>query len=118
MNPPVVLGLLGFLAGVSAIGLVRPAQTVPPPQGIRYLSAQRIITETLEGKAASAQFGALQQQRSADLAARQRVLEDTRQKLQAAPDAASRSQLASQESLQRAELEKLTTQYQTELASL
>ncbi len=85
---------------------------------IGYISAQRITTESTEGKAGIARLQALQQQRTAELRTKQQTLDGTRQQLAQSNDAESRGRLQEQELQQRTDLERATAQAQTELQTL
>jgi Skp family chaperone for outer membrane proteins len=90
-----------------------PAQTLP----IGYISPQRILAESVEGKANVARFQSMQQDKTNQLKAMQQALEATRRKLAGAPIAA-RSELQRQEQLQRTELERANAQAQADLQGL
>lgn len=90
-----------------------PAQTLP----IGYISAQRILAGSIEGKANVARFQSMQQEKTNQLRTMQQALETTRQKLARAPIAA-RSELQRQEQLQRTDLERANAQAQADLQAL
>jgi len=90
-----------------------PAPTVP----IGYISPQRILAESVEGKANVARFQSMQQDKTNQLRAMQQTLETTRQKLARAPVSA-RSELQRQEQAQRTDLERANAQAQADLQGL
>src|SRR5262245_41115336 len=90
-----------------------PAPTVP----IGYISPQRILAESVEGKANVARFQSMQQDKTNQLRAMQQALETTRQKLAKAPIAA-RPELQRQEQVQRTDLERANAQAQADLQGL
>jgi outer membrane protein len=88
------------------------------PSQIGYVSAQRILVETTEGKAEVARLQTLQQQKATELRAKQQTLEATRQQLMQGGESSARAQLQQQEQQQRIELERATMQAQTDLQAL
>jgi Skp family chaperone for outer membrane proteins len=112
-----------FLAAVS-IALLLPAfylfaagQSAAPraPVTIGYVSATRILTESVDAKAEVARLQGIQQQKANDLRGKQLALETTRQQLAQGGDAASRTQLLQQEQTQRLEFERANQQVQADL---
>jgi Skp family chaperone for outer membrane proteins len=87
------------------------------PLAIGYISAQRILSSSVEGKANVARFQSVQQEKTSQLRAMQQELEATRQKL-AAATAAARPKLQRQEQLQRTDLERASAQAQADMQSL
>jgi Skp family chaperone for outer membrane proteins len=100
-----------------ATGRQGQPQSRPVPS-VAYVSPQRILAESTEGKNQVAKFQALQQQKATDLRVKQQALEGTRQQLAQATDAASRAQLQQNEQQQRTELERATGQAQAEMQAL
>jgi Skp family chaperone for outer membrane proteins len=85
---------------------------------IGYISAQRITTESTEGKAGVARLQAMQQQLTAELRTKQQALDSTAQQLAQASDVAARGRLQEQVVQQRTDLERATAQAQTALQTL
>jgi Skp family chaperone for outer membrane proteins len=85
---------------------------------VRYVSPQRVFSESADGKAEIARMQALQQQKTTELRTRQQTLETTRQQLAQATEASARTQLQQQEQTQRADLERATMQAQADLQGL
>src|SRR5262249_12649838 len=88
-----------LLLGASAFAQQPPAApAVPPTQPLRmaFVDLQRVPAESTEGKAANAKVQALTKTKADDLAAKQKQLESSQQKLQqggAVLNDASRGQL-------------------------
>jgi Skp family chaperone for outer membrane proteins len=101
-------------AGAAAWAAQEPLK-VPAGTHVAFVSAQRILAESTQGKAQIAKLQALQQQKTGDLRTRQQALDATRQKLAAAADAAERTKLQQEELTERTELEKAAAQAQTDL---
>ena len=85
-----------------------------PAPSIAYVSAQRIATETTEGKAGVARVKTAQQQHAADVRAKQGAYEAARKAL-AAATAATRDQLQAAEREQRVELERAVGRAQADM---
>jgi Skp family chaperone for outer membrane proteins len=105
-------------------GMLAPVAEPTPPRPtsqIVYVSMQRISTESTDAKAATAQLDALRLERTRELTAKQKVLEDTRRQLANAGgvfSASKRAQLTADEERQRTELQRLTQQAQTDFQDL
>jgi Skp family chaperone for outer membrane proteins len=84
---------------------------------IAFISVQRVLTESADGKAELAKLQGVQQTRTTELRAKQSQLEATRNELMGA-SLAARGQLQNQEQQQRTELERLTVQSQVELQNV
>ena len=108
------------ITSMATMFALAPAGQAPPAAKatVAYVSAQRILTESTEGKAKLARGQALQQQRAADLKTKQQTLEATRQQLAQATDNSARARLLQQEQQQRLELERATGQAQIDLQTL
>jgi Skp family chaperone for outer membrane proteins len=91
------------------------APVTRPPLAIRYISAQRIVKESADGKAGAARMQTLQQQKSGELRTKQQALEATRQQLAQATDNQARTQLQQQEQQQRLDFERSSTQAQADI---
>lgn len=85
---------------------------------VAYVSAQRIVAESPDVKAAFAKLPALQQERTTALRAKQQAIEETRQQLAQATDGATRLQLQQKETQQRSDLERSTLLAQADLQKL
>jgi Skp family chaperone for outer membrane proteins len=109
----VLLSTFYWLMPAAVSGQARRGQTQ-----IGYVSGQRILTETSQGKAEVARLQTLQQQKTTELRAKQQTLEATRQQLVQASENPTRTQLQQQEQQQRIELERATTQAQIDLQAL
>ena len=107
--------LLATVYSMTARGQAPPSRGSSP---IGYLSAQRVLTESTDGKAGVARLQNLQQQRTAELRAKQQTLDTTRQQLAQSSESATRVQLQEQELQQRTDLERATAQAQTEVQAL
>jgi outer membrane protein len=90
----------------------------PPPTPVGYVSTQRVLAESNEGKAAVSRIQALQQQKTGELRPKQQALETTRRQLASATDAAARTQLLQVEQQQRTDLERDAAQAQTDVQAL
>ena len=104
--------VLCLISATSALG-----QDLPSSR-IGYVSSQRISAESVDGRAGVARVQALQQQKSAEVRAKQQVLEATRLKLVQATEGAERLPLQLQEQQQRQDLERTITQGQSDIQSL
>ena len=111
---PMLLAAIGL--PISAI--VANMQSGPAAVPLAYVSSQRVMAESNEGKARQARLQTMQVQKMGELKAKQQALTATRQQLAKAPDAASRSQLQQQELQQRTDFERSTLQAQAELQNL
>jgi Skp family chaperone for outer membrane proteins len=103
--------VVGFLSSEVA------GQT-PAPLLIAYVSSQRIFAEATDAKAQVARFGSIQQQKAAELKAKQQALDATRQQLAQAGANPRRTELQQQEQREQADLQQATTQAQAELQAL
>jgi Skp family chaperone for outer membrane proteins len=84
---------------------------------VGYISLQRIVSGSAYGKAEVARITTLQQQKAAELKAKQQALEATRERVAKATEA-TLADLQRQEQAQRAELERDAVQAQNELQTL
>jgi Skp family chaperone for outer membrane proteins len=99
------------------VGLAQ-APAKRPPLAIGYVSANRILVETTDGKAVAARIQAMQQQKAAELRGKQQTLETTRQQLSQATENQVRANLQQQELQQRLDFERSTAQAQVDLQTL
>jgi Skp family chaperone for outer membrane proteins len=107
--------VFGSIVSLAVVGQAQSART---PSGVAFVSASRILTESTHGRAEAGRLQALQQQRAADLRAKQQALEATRQQLASASDSPARLELQQKEFQQRTELERATQQMQVDLQAL
>ena len=115
-GPTLVLAGVLFFA---VPGLLPGQSTTSSADRVGYVSAQRLVSESNAGKAESARLQAAQQERAADLKARQAAWQATRQQMtQVASDPAALAKLAQQEQQQRAELEQAAQQANSELQAM
>jgi Skp family chaperone for outer membrane proteins len=115
MKPLLAAIPLALLTAFLPQGTGRQTASPRVTSSIGYVSAQRILAESTEGKNQVVRMLALQQQKTTDLRAKQQSLDATRHELAQATDASARSQLQQQEQQQRIELERATGQAQVEL---
>jgi Skp family chaperone for outer membrane proteins len=87
-------------------------------QAVAYVSAQRILAEANDAKAEVAKVQTLQQQKSAELRAKQQALDTLRQQLAQATDVSVRVELQQQELQQRTDLDRASAQAQADLQAL
>jgi len=92
-------------------------QAPAPSIGVAYVSAQRIGTDTVEGRAGVARVNNLQRERSDDLRQKQQVLDATRSQLRLA-QADAREKLQVQERQQRTELERAAARAQADIQAI
>jgi Skp family chaperone for outer membrane proteins len=107
------VGLL--ISGTNAFAQARP--TVP----IAYISVQRILTEADDAKAAAKQLEALRAQKTQEVNAKKKALDDTRLQIVNAGGVFSstkRQQLTEVAKRQEAELQQATQQAQTDFQDL
>jgi outer membrane protein len=93
------------------------ASLVPAGSRVAYVSGQRLSSESNEGKAGTIRLQALQQEKAADVRARQQALEAVRQQL-ARADAGARAALEQDEQQRRAELERAVAQAQVDIQNV
>jgi Skp family chaperone for outer membrane proteins len=109
--------------GVIVLSLVLPAtfagyslrQPAGPQPAIGYISSQRIMASTTEGRAALARLQAAQRDKATDIRTKQQTLEATRQQIARTADAAKKAELQRQEQQQRSELERAAASLQSDL---
>ncbi len=106
---------IASLTTIFSLSGAQQAPRGPRTSTIAYVSAQRIVAESNEGKAELARIQAMQQQKASELQAKQQTLEATRQRLAQSSDGSARLQLQQQEQQQRLELERATAQVQMDL---
>ncbi len=107
-----------LVASILSITLVGQAQPAKAPSAVAYVNANRVLAESIHGRAELGRLQALQQQKQTELRAKQQTLETTRQQLAQAADAAARTQLQQQEIQQRTDFERSTQQAQVDLQNL
>jgi Skp family chaperone for outer membrane proteins len=106
---------VGLFAVAYSLNVSGQTQAVTP---VGYVSAQKVLAESNEGKAAVARLTAVQQQKAGELRPKQQALETTRRQLLEATDANTRNQLSQTELQQRTELERLSQQAATDVQAL
>ena len=111
--------LFGFvlLAPIPLLAQSRPVPASP----IAYVSAQKILTESTQAKAAEKRLEGLRQTKAQQIAAKQKALDATRLQLANAGgifSASTRTRLKAQESQQQSELQKLMQDSQNEVQTL
>ena len=109
------------VAGVSVAVSVAAQRSASVPDGrhIAHVSGQRLSRETNEGKAGLTRLQALQQERAADIRAKQQALELVRQQLgRAGTDAATRTRLEQEDVQRRVEFESAVAQSQVDIQNL
>src|SRR5262249_4488165 len=111
------------LAGLLGIGLLTTAvdQIVQPRSAIGYLSVQRILSDSLDAKAAAKRLEELRLARATDIGARQKTLEATRLEEANAGGmfrASSRARLKAQGDQQQKEIQEATQRAQIEFLNL
>ncbi len=112
-----LLAIPGMLVA-TVMSLVTMSQGTPPPQTtIAYLSPTRIVAGSAEARAEAAKFQTMAKQSAADLNAKRRALETTRQQLAKATNGAARTQLQQREREQLADYERETTEAKKQLQS-
>lgn len=112
------------LLSVIAVGLFAVAYSlnvsgqtaIATPVG--YVSTQKVLAESNEGKAAVARLQTVQQQKANELRPKQQALEATRRQLLETTDQNARTQLSQTEQQQRTELERLTAQATNDVQAL
>ena len=111
------LALTGALGGLA---VAARQGTTPLAADTSYVVVrpQRLLEQSVPGKALLAKAQSFQQQKAVELKARQQALEAIRKELAAAADPARRTQLQLQESTQRTDFERATLQAQNELQVL
>ena len=107
--------LLGSMLSFAVVGYAQVAKT---PSAVAFVSANRVLTESVHGRSEAARLLALQQQRAADLRAKQQTLEATRQALAKAVDDAAKIEWQQKELQQRTDLERAAQQAQADYQSL
>jgi outer membrane protein len=109
------------MASLATLFSVAGGQQAPPAQrtsNVAFVSSQRILAETTEGKAELARAQTMQQQKAADIRARQQTLAATHEQLLQAPDPAAREKLQQLEQQQRLDLERAAAQAQVDIQTL
>jgi Skp family chaperone for outer membrane proteins len=106
------------LGSALSLTLVGQAQAVKTPSAVAFVSASRILSESTAGKAEATKMQTLQQQKTAELRAKQQTLEATRQQLATTADAGQRLELQQKEIQQRTDLERSTQQAQVDFQTL
>ena len=112
----IILALV--IAVLAAFTLAAQQKRSTAPSGVAFVSAQRIMNESIKGKAEGAKMQAFQQQKAGELRARQQTLEQTRRELASTTDPARRATLQQQEQVQRGDFERATAEAQIALQQL
>jgi Skp family chaperone for outer membrane proteins len=112
-----------FVAALAVVSLV--VSLAPQIRGqsraatrVAFVSGQRVLNESVPGKAEAARLQALQQRKATEVQALQQAIEATRQELTRATDDAGRVRLLQQEQTQRAAVERAAIQAQQEIQAL
>jgi Skp family chaperone for outer membrane proteins len=115
------IALFALLPAGLAVATLSPflRQTPAPPASaaIMTMSGQRILAESADGRAGLTRLQALQQARAGDLRSQQQKVDTLHQEVLAA-DPASRTSLQGQEQQERAALERMTVQAQSDIQAL
>jgi Skp family chaperone for outer membrane proteins len=112
------------LLSVIGVGLFAVAYSLnvsgqaPAATPVGYVSTQKVLADSNEGKAAVARLQAVQQQKANELRPKQQALEATRRQLLETTDQAARTQLSQTEQQQRTEFERLSAQATTDVQAL
>lgn len=95
-------------------------QTAPPAKipGVVYVSSNRVMNEAVSTRTELARVQSMQQQRNAELRAKQQAIDATRLQIAQATDAETRARLVKQDQEQRADLERSQQQAQADLQRL
>lgn len=113
-----LLASICAVVALSAVGARAQGPVEATRPSIAVVSGQRVSLESAEGKAGQARMQALQRERAVDLQARQRTLNETRQKLAEATDAVARGELQREASVQQADFDRAAAQAQIEIQNL
>lgn len=117
MKTYAILATVALIA--TAFSFTASGQAPAPTAGeIVYVSAQRVMNESVHGRSEATRIRTLQQTKATELRTKQQTLEATRQQLVQTADAATRGQLLQQESQQRSDLERSTAEAQRDLQNL
>jgi Skp family chaperone for outer membrane proteins len=106
------------VATAASMVFVANAQTTKAPSSVAYISSNRILSESVLGRAEAGRIQAMQQQKTNEVRAKQQELEAARQQAAAAPDAQARIGLQQKEQQLRIDLERATQQAQVDLQAL
>jgi Skp family chaperone for outer membrane proteins len=106
------------LVALAATAVARQSVSVPAGTHVAYVSGQRVSRESAEGMAGATRLQALQQEKTADLQARQQALESAGQELARASDAATRGRLEQEVARRRTELTQAVAQAQADIQNL
>jgi len=101
-----------------SFALVGHAQSARTPAAVAFVSASRVLTDTVPGRGEASRLQTMQQQRARDLMAKQQALDATRQELSKSTDTTARFELQQKETQQRTELERATQQAQIDYQNL
>lgn len=104
--------VLALFAGAGAVPVAAQTPT------IGYVSANKIFSDTVEGRELAARLKTLQQEKALEIRKIQEALDATRRQLAEATDPATRTKLTQQEQQQRAEGERAAAQAPVELQKL
>jgi len=118
MKSSLVAVASALIASIVSLTLVGQAQPAKTPSAVAYVSAARVLTESVQGRAVGGRLQALQQQKATELRAQQQALEATRAQLAKPGDPAARIQLQQQEQQQRVDFERSSQQAQVDLQAL
>ena len=106
--------LAGSVAAILALAFAAiPAAAQTPTIG--YVSANKILADTAEGREVTARLKTLQQEKALEIKKLQEAVEATRRQLAQTTDPAARAKLQQQEQQQSAEGVRATTQAQVDL---
>jgi Skp family chaperone for outer membrane proteins len=114
-----LIAIIGAVLGSTlSLTVVGQAQSSKAPSAVAFISANRILNESTQGRSQLGRIQSLQQRLNADLRTKQQALEETRQQLGAATDNTAKLTLQQKEQQQRTELERTTQQAQVDLQNL
>ena len=118
MRKTILIALVTALTAWAGLALGAERQTPPRSSGIRYVSQQRILAESVDARAEFARLQQFQQQKTSEVRTLQQELDATRRELAQAREPAVVAELQSKEARQRAEAERASAQAQTDVQAL
>src|SRR5262249_19040641 len=111
----VTAALMGSTLSFAVVGHAQSART---PASVAFVSASRVLADTVAGRGEASRVQSMPQQRARDLIAKQQAPDATRQELSKSTDATARLELQQKETQQRTELERATQQAQIDFQNL
>ena len=106
------------LGSILSLSIVGHAQSAKTPTAVAFVSGNRILAESMHGRAEAGRLQALQQERANDLRAKQQALEATRQELATSSAGPARVALQQKEQQQRTEFERAVQKAQVDVQTL